>query len=134
MDWDFYDSGKNGEVTEYNLLYYKSLLDGATLAAAAGDNTDAATYTRNAAALKTTINAHLYNSGNGMYYLSDNDTSTVAQDANALAVLYGVAPASDVSTILSTLKRPVDHPLRPQTVHRQLILRCDQPLHQRLRA
>ena len=104
MDWDFYDSGKNGEVTEYNLLYYKSLLDGATLAAAAGDNTDAATYTRNAAALKTTINAHLYNSGNGMYYLSDNDTSTVAQDANALAVLYGVAPASDVSTILSTLK------------------------------
>lgn len=103
-DWDFYDSGKNGEVTAYNVLYYKSLLDGAALATAAGDSADAASYTDQAAALKTAINAHLYNSGNGLYYLSNEDTSTVAQDANVLAVLYGVAPASDVSTILSTLK------------------------------
>ena len=36
-DWDFYDPGKTGEVTEYNLLYYKALLDGAVLATAAGD-------------------------------------------------------------------------------------------------
>lgn len=103
-DWDFYDSGKNGEVTAYNVLYYKSLLDGATLATASGDSADAAAYTNRAAALKTAINAHLYNSGNGLYYLSNADTTTVAQDANALAVLYGVAPASDVSTILSALK------------------------------
>jgi alpha-L-rhamnosidase len=104
MDWDFYDSGKSGEVTEYNLLYYKSLLDGATLAAAAGDTSDAATYTSKAAALKTAINARLYNSSNGLYSLSNNDTNTVAQDANALAVLYNVAPASDIPTILSALK------------------------------
>ncbi len=103
-DWDFYDPGKNGEVTEYNLLYYKSLLDGATLAAAAGDSADAAGYTNAAAALKSAINAHLFNSGTGLYYLSNNDTATVAQDANVLAVLYGVAPAGDTSTILSTLK------------------------------
>jgi alpha-L-rhamnosidase len=103
-DWDFYDGGKNGEVTEYNMLYYKALLDGATLASAAGDSTDAATYTSDAASLKNAINAHLYNSGTGLYYLSNEDTSTVAQDANSLAVLYGVAPASDDATILAGLK------------------------------
>jgi alpha-L-rhamnosidase len=103
-DWDFYDPGKNGEVTAYNLLYYKALLDGATLATGAGDSADAATYTSDAAALKTAINAHLYNSGTGLYYLSDDDTATVAQDANSLAVLYGVAPAADDATILAALK------------------------------
>jgi alpha-L-rhamnosidase len=103
-DWDFYDPGKNGEVTAYNLLYYKALLSGATLATAAGDTADAATYTSDAAALKTAINAHLYNSGTGLYYLSNTDTATVAQDANSLAVLYGVAPAADDATILAALK------------------------------
>ena len=103
-DWDFYDPGKTGEVTEYNLLYYKALLDGAALATAAGDSADAATYTSDAAALKTAINANLYDSATGLYYLSNTDTSTVAQDANSLAVLYGVAPASDDATLLAALK------------------------------
>ena len=103
-DWDFYDPGKTGEVTEYNLLYYKALLDGATLATAAGDTTDAATYTSDAAALKTAINANLFESSTGLYYISNTQTGGVAQDANSLAVLYGVAPASDDATLLAALK------------------------------
>jgi alpha-L-rhamnosidase len=103
-DWDFYDPGKTGEVTEYNLLYYKALLDGAVLATAAGDTTDAATYTSDAAALKTAINDNLYDSSTGLYYLSNTNTTTIAQDANSLAVLYGVAPASDDATLLAALK------------------------------
>jgi alpha-L-rhamnosidase len=103
-DWDFYDPGKTGEVTEYNLLYYKALLDGAVLATAAGDTTDAATYTSDAAALKTAINDNLYDSSTGLYYLSNTDTTTVAQDANSLAVLYDVAPAADDATLLAALK------------------------------
>jgi alpha-L-rhamnosidase len=103
-DWDYYDGGKDGEVTEYNLLYYKALLDGAILATAAGNTSQAATYTSEAAALKTAINAHLYNSSTGLYYLSNGDTTTVAQDANSLAVLYGVAPTADDTTLLATLK------------------------------
>ncbi len=103
-DWDFYDPGKTGEVTEYNLLYYKALLDGAVLATAAGDTTDAATYTSGAAALKTAINDNLYDSSTGLYYLSNTNTTTVAQDANSLAVLYAVAPASDDATLLAALK------------------------------
>ncbi|HEY3871068.1 MAG TPA: alpha-L-rhamnosidase C-terminal domain-containing protein [Actinocrinis sp.] len=104
-DWDYYDGNKAGEVTEYNLLYYKTLLDGAVLASAAGDSAQAATYTADAAALKTAINNHLYDSATGLYYLSGTDTTTVAQDANSLAVLYGVAPASDDATILAALKK-----------------------------
>ena len=103
-DWDYYDGDKTGEVTEYNLLYYKALLDGAVLATAADDTGQAATYTADAAALKSAINAHLYNSATGLYYLSNSDTTTVAQDANSLAVLYGVAPAADDATILTALK------------------------------
>ena len=103
-DWDYYDGAKTGEVTEYNLLYYKALEDGAILASAAGDSSQAATYTADAAALKTAINAHLYNSSTGLYDLSNSDTADVAQDANSLAVLYDVAPASDDATILADLK------------------------------
>jgi alpha-L-rhamnosidase len=98
-DWDFYDPVKTGAVTAYNLLYYKALLDGATLAAATGRST---TYAQQAATLKTAINAHLYNAGTGLYTLNDTNTTAVAQDANALAVLYGVA--ANPTAVLATLK------------------------------
>lgn len=103
-DWDFYDGNKSGEVTEYNLLYYKALLDGAQLATGAGQSAQAATYTQQAAALKSAINAHLFNTTTGLYLTSDTQTSSVAQDANALAVLYGVAPAGKADSILAGLK------------------------------
>jgi alpha-L-rhamnosidase len=98
-DWDFYDTEKTGAVTEYNLLYYKALQDGATLAAAAGQSN---TYAQQAANLKTAINGHLYNAGTGLYTLNDTNTTAVAQDANALAVLYGVA--TNPAAVLSGLK------------------------------
>ena len=103
-DWDYYDAPKTGEVSEYNILYYQTLLDGAVLAKAAGQPSAAATYTADAAALKTAINTHLYNSGTGLYDLSNTETTQVAQDANAMAVLYGVAPASEDAGILAALK------------------------------
>jgi alpha-L-rhamnosidase len=103
-DWDYYDGVKTGEVTEYNVLYYKALLDGATLATAAGQTAQAATYTQQAAALKTAINTYLFNAATGRYNISNTQTAGVAQDANALAVLYGVAPAADDAPILAALK------------------------------
>lgn len=102
-DWDFYDGNKSGEVTEYNLLYYKALLDGAQIATGAGQSAQATAYTQQAAALKSAINAHLFNNTTGLYLTSNTQTSSVAQDANALAVLYGVAPADKVRSILSGL-------------------------------
>ncbi|MFC1408948.1 alpha-L-rhamnosidase C-terminal domain-containing protein [Streptacidiphilus sp. N1-12] len=103
-DWDFYDSDKGGEVSAYNILYYKALVDGASLAAAAGDASAAATYTADAQALKTRINDRLYNPATGLYRISDTQPTGTAQDANALAVLWGVAPASQDAAILAKLK------------------------------
>ncbi|MFC1408629.1 alpha-L-rhamnosidase C-terminal domain-containing protein [Streptacidiphilus sp. N1-12] len=103
-DWDFYDGNKSGEVTEYNVLYYQALLDGAQLASGAGQSAQAAAYTQQAAALKSAINAHLFNTGTGLYLISNTQTTGVAQDANALAVLDGVAPAANRAAILASLK------------------------------
>ncbi|MEV8537526.1 alpha-L-rhamnosidase C-terminal domain-containing protein [Streptomyces sp. NPDC051572] len=103
-DWDFYDNVKAGAVTEYNLIYYKALLDGAQLATAAGQSTLAAQYTQRAATLKAAINTYLFNSATGLYRISDTKTTGVPQDANALAVLYGVAPAANHASILAALK------------------------------
>jgi alpha-L-rhamnosidase len=102
-DWHYYDGSLNGTVTEFNLLYYQSLIQGATLASAVGNSSQAETYLQQAAALKTAINQNLFNTATGLYKVSDTN-SAVAQDANAMAVLYGVAPASAVAGILSGTK------------------------------
>ncbi|MGW3312409.1 alpha-L-rhamnosidase-related protein [Streptomyces sp. NPDC001073] len=102
-DWDFYDGDKGGEVSAYNILYYKALLDGAELATAAGDTSQATAYRADAEALQKRINERLYDPTSGLYKISDTQPG-VAQDANALAVLYGVAPAAKQAEILSKLK------------------------------
>lgn len=105
LDWHYYDGNLTGVVTEYNLLYYQTLLDGAALATATGHSSLATTYQQQAAALKTAINGNLFNSAQGIYNISTTNSSGVAQDANALAVLYGVAPSSVVPGILASLKQ-----------------------------
>lgn len=125
-DWDFYDGGKGGSsaqgsaVTATNVTYYKTLVDAAWLASQLASNdpgspnaatwtADAAQWSSQAAALKTSINAHLFNAGLGAYQLSSSNNAThaataVPQDANAEAIVYGVAPPNDVNGILSYLK------------------------------
>jgi alpha-L-rhamnosidase len=84
-------------------LYYQVLVDAADLATSLGQTSTAASYAQRAAALKQSINAHLYNSGNGFYGMSASAMSAIAQDANSLAVLTGVAPQGSAATILGTL-------------------------------
>ena len=103
-DWDFYDGAKAGEVTAYNALYYRALGDVAYIEASLGDTATAAAYDQAASQVRTAINASLLNPATGTYYLSESDHSTFAQDANALAVLFGIAPEADVPRILSALK------------------------------
>jgi hypothetical protein len=125
-DWDFYDGSKGGSaaaggaVAATNVTYYETLVDAAWIASqlAASDpgnanattwTADAAAWSAQAAALKTSINTHLFNSGLGVYQLSTSNNGThpataVPQDANAEAIVYGVAPPDDVSGILNYLK------------------------------
>lgn len=67
------------------------------------------TWSSQAAALKTAINAHQFNTGLGVYQLSSSNNGThaataVPQDANAEAIVYGVARPEQVSGILSYLR------------------------------
>ncbi len=103
-DWDFYDGAKTGTVTAFNDLYYQSLRDVAFIEASLGNTAKAAAYDQAADHVRDAINANLLNPATGTYYLSESDHSTFAQDANALSVLFGVAPAGKVPGILSALK------------------------------
>jgi hypothetical protein len=103
-DWDFYDGAKTGVVTEFNELYYRSLQDVAYIEAHLGNAAKAAADNQTAGHVRDAINANLLNSGTGTYYLSESDHTTLAQDANALAVIFGVAPPRKVPGILTALK------------------------------
>jgi alpha-L-rhamnosidase len=103
-DWDYYDGAKTGEVTEYNALYYQTLIDGALLATAAGHPDLASKYSAQASALKTAINATLFNTSTGVYDVSNTVKGVIAQDANVFAIDFGLAPADKVSSILATIK------------------------------
>jgi Bacterial alpha-L-rhamnosidase C-terminal domain/Bacterial alpha-L-rhamnosidase 6 hairpin glycosidase domain len=103
-DWDFYDGAKTGVVTEFNELYYQDLRDVAYIEANLGNTARAASYDQTADQVRDEINANLFDPATGTYYLSESDHSTLAQDANALAVLLGIAPADKVPGIVSALK------------------------------
>ena len=103
-DWDFYDGAKAGVVTEFNELYYQDLRDVAYIEASLGSTAKAATYNQTADHVRAAINTNLLSPATGTYYLSESDHTTLAQDANALAVLFGIAPADKVPGILSALR------------------------------
>jgi len=103
MDWDYYDGGKTGEVTAYNDIYYRTLTDAETLAGALGLDNQAVTYQRDASDLRSAINRYLFDPTSGLYAASNLQPSAVAQDGNALAVLFGVAPKAEDASILADL-------------------------------
>lgn len=51
----------------------------------------------------TSINNELYNSRDKFYYISTDRKTGIAQDLNAMAILYGVAPMEDRQAILDTM-------------------------------
>jgi alpha-L-rhamnosidase len=102
-DWDYYDGAKTGEVTAYNDIYYETLKDASVLANALGMHTQAATFRQNSELLRAAINQYLFDPSKGLYVVSNLTSVAVAQDANSLAVDYGVAPAGRDAAILHAL-------------------------------
>ena len=100
-DWARGDQG--GENIEANALLYQALATGAGLAQVEGNASLAASYTSQAAALETQINARLWDPSAGAY--KDNPTSTLhPQDGNSLAVWYGIASSSQAQSIMTYLR------------------------------
>ena len=95
QDWDYYDGEKIGEVTAFNDIYYEALVNGASMADALGQSGEATNYRSAAALVRNSINRYLYNPSLGVYGLSNLEPDVVAQDANALAVQFGIPPAAD---------------------------------------
>ncbi|UJR29540.1 hypothetical protein I4U23_010757 [Adineta vaga] len=80
-----------GKFTKLNILYAMALDDAASLADAVNNSTAALQYRQQAAAVRTAINTHLYNSTNNFYMISDQQTAGISQDTNSLAILSGIA-------------------------------------------
>jgi alpha-L-rhamnosidase len=106
----------DGAETDVNALYYHVLTDGATMAAAVGQSALATQYRQQAAALGTAINENLWDPALGAYDASTSARGFVSQDANALPVLYGIAPRSEVPTILATMTAKLATPYGPERV------------------
>lgn len=104
MDWDYYDGPKSGEVTAYNDIYYQALTSAATMANHLGLHAQAASYEKEATSLRSAINHYLLNPQTKLYATSNLMPDTVAQDANALAVVDGVVDRGLGASILNGLQ------------------------------
>jgi alpha-L-rhamnosidase len=120
QDWDYYDGEKTGEVTAYNVIYYETLSDAASLAAALGMSAQAARYSQEAESLRTAVNRYLFDPLTDLYGLSAAQPDVVAEDANSLAVLFGIAPPNKSSAILDALDRAL-----PSTLYGPLAYSAD---------
>ncbi|KAI0477083.1 Six-hairpin glycosidase-like protein [Xylariaceae sp. FL0804] len=88
-DWARQATGGNS--SEPNMILYRTLITGADLAQWAGNSSQANTYNARAATLASNINAHLFDARYGAF--RDNTTTQLhPQDANAMALLFGVVP------------------------------------------
>ena len=102
-DWDYYDGAKSGEVTAYNDIYYETLKDASALANALGMHTQALILSQRSELLRSAINQYLFDPQEGLYVVSNLKPTAIAQDANSLGVLYGVAPAGQDAAIMHAL-------------------------------
>lgn len=95
--------------TVVNVLTYRDLADMAALAHALGQTNDAATYTRQAAALKTAVNARLFDRATGSYR-DGLETATArpiahhAIQASAFALAFGLVDPANQPRVVAALK------------------------------
>lgn len=114
QDWlPNFASPVTGEVTSTNMLYYKTLSEAADLAQVVGASSTGAVWAQQAATLKDAINAHLYNASAGFYGMSASSMNVIAQDANSLAVLTGVAPAGNAAAVLAHMSAGLANKVGP---------------------
>jgi hypothetical protein len=93
-----------GHETYVNALYVRNLDEMARLATVLGDSADAATYAARATVVSNAINAQLWDPTVGAYRLSREIPNAYPQDANATAVLTGVASPAQAAGALAYLR------------------------------
>jgi Bacterial alpha-L-rhamnosidase C-terminal domain/Bacterial alpha-L-rhamnosidase 6 hairpin glycosidase domain len=103
-DRDFWQAIQTGEVTKYSIDYYVLLREMAWVERRVGSADAAAADDATADAIKTAINARLWNPALGAYGQSSDHPDVLVEDANALALLYGIAPAERRGSVLTALR------------------------------
>ena len=104
-DRDFWQATQTGEVTKYSIDYYILLREMAWLERAVGSADAAAGYDTKADAIKTAVNARLWNPTLGAYGQSTDHPDVLVEDANALALQYGFVPADRRASVLRALTK-----------------------------
>ncbi|MCF3964604.1 alpha-L-rhamnosidase-related protein, partial [Streptomyces fuscigenes] len=94
-----------GHETYVNALYVRNLRGMARLAAALGDGSAAGTYASRAGEVSDDVNSQLWDPAAGAYRLSRETPDAYPQDANATAVLTGVADADRATRAMGRLHR-----------------------------
>ena len=102
-DRDYWQAGQTGAVTKYSIDYYILLREMAWLERAVGSAEAATGYDATAEAIKTAVNAHLWNPALGAYGQSSDHPDVLVEDANALALQYGFVPAERQASVLRAL-------------------------------
>lgn len=125
-DWNVYDGPKAGAVTAYNAIYHRALREGAYLATHLGDAAHATAWNEQADDLADAMTTHLWNPTTGVFDLSDLVQGTIAQDANAAAIVSGLASDTQAESILDVLEAELwgTHgalPFSPDTGYEALI-------------
>jgi len=93
-----------GHETYINALYVQNLNQMARLATALGQGANAATYAARATTVADAINAQLWDPTAGAYRLSREIPNAYPQDANATAILTGVASPAQATSALAYLR------------------------------
>ncbi|WP_329456467.1 alpha-L-rhamnosidase-related protein [Streptomyces sp. NBC_01497] len=94
-----------GHETYVNALYVRNLRGMAQLASAEGDKSASGTYAARAGEVAADINTQLWDPATGAYRLSRETPDAYPQDANATAVLTGVADQDQATRALDYLHR-----------------------------
>jgi hypothetical protein len=104
-DRDYWQSTQTGEVTKYSIDYYALLREMAWLERKVGSPATADEHDAKADAIKAAVNARLWNPTLGAYGQSSDHPDVLVEDANAVALQYGVVPADRRASVLTALKR-----------------------------
>jgi hypothetical protein len=104
-DRDYWQAVQTGEVTKYSIDYYILLRDMAWLERKVGSAATADEHDAKADAIKAAINARLWNPRLGAYGQSSDHPDVLVEDANSLALQYGIVPAARRQSVLTALRR-----------------------------
>jgi hypothetical protein len=104
-DRDYWQATQTGEVTKYSIDYYILLREMAWVERKVGSAAAADGYDAKADAIKAAVNARLWNPELGAYGQTSDHPDVLVEDANALALQYGIVPAERRASVITALKQ-----------------------------